>query len=102
MCIMNGPVCDAAWKASAVFLGRVSEITFDPLPAQPIRTAQERAALDDERTHIAFDVLDPFGGMEGRCNEKLPKNRGQTKTEIVPFLNTWNLPRMVNNTRKQP
>ena len=55
-CLPPGPPCDAAWKASAVFVGTAVEVTHDlASSADPFL-----------RTHVVFDVTEPFTGMEGR------------------------------------
>src|SRR5690348_15483278 len=61
-CLASGPPCDAAWKASAVFVGTVVELTRDVMPngkgAAPVNGFL--------RTHVVFEVAEAYVGMEGR------------------------------------
>jgi len=53
-CMIGGPPCADAWKASAVFAGTVEQVTYD---------SSGRPYL---RVHVRFEVTEPFIGMEGR------------------------------------
>jgi hypothetical protein len=59
----SGPPCDAAWKASAVFVGTVVELTRDVMPPDGKGVAPVNGFL---RTHVIFEVAEAFIGMESR------------------------------------
>jgi 5-hydroxyisourate hydrolase-like protein (transthyretin family) len=63
MCSVSEPPCESAWKASAVFLGTVSELTRESREPDAQGVVQANGFLG---THAIFDVGEAFLGMEGR------------------------------------
>ena len=57
-CMASGPPCEAAWKASAVFLGTVLDISRESAPKDGFLG-----------THVTFQVAEPFIGMEAYGKE---------------------------------
>ena len=57
-CMASGPPCEAAWKASAVFLGTVLDISRESAPKDGFLA-----------THVTFQVAEPFIGMEAYGKE---------------------------------
>ena len=65
-CMTGSPPCEAAWKASAVFLGTVAELSHERREADAKGLIQANGFLG---THARFEVVEPFIGMEGRGKE---------------------------------
>ena len=57
-CSSSGPPCEAAWKASVVFVGTVVELTRDA----PLRDVAVNGYLG---THAIFEVSESFIGIQG-------------------------------------
>jgi 5-hydroxyisourate hydrolase-like protein (transthyretin family) len=62
-CRDNGPACEAAWKAKAVFAGTVIALTRDVMKPDSQRSVQVNGYLG---THAVIEVAEAFLGMEGR------------------------------------
>src|ERR1700716_306926 len=58
-CAGNGPPCDAAWRASAVFAGTVVELTRDAMQPDSRGIVQANGFFG---THAIFEVAEGFIG----------------------------------------
>jgi hypothetical protein len=59
----SGPPCQAAWKASAVFLGTVAEVTRESRQPESRGSVQVNGFLG---TYAVFEIAEGFLGMDGR------------------------------------
>jgi hypothetical protein len=62
-CMKGSPPCEAAWKASSVFLGTVAELSHERREPDAKGVVQANGFLG---IHATFEVAEPFIGMEGR------------------------------------
>ncbi len=62
-CMTGSPPCEAAWKASAVFLGTVAELTHERREPDASGSIQANGFLG---THATFEVAEALIGMAGR------------------------------------
>jgi Carboxypeptidase regulatory-like domain len=65
-CAPPGPACEAAWKASAVFVGTVTDLTREHKTPDASGNIQINGFLG---TRAVFEVSEAFIGMEGRGKE---------------------------------